>query len=89
MTENKEFTFFFHVGLFNRGISQSGTALNPWVMAENSLQKAKQLAASVGCNMISTRDMVDCMRYRPGKQIVQNVKQFFVSLVPYSLYISQ
>ncbi|KAJ8933690.1 hypothetical protein NQ318_008408 [Aromia moschata] len=28
-------------GLFNRGISQSGTALNPWVLMENPLEKTK------------------------------------------------
>lgn len=66
-------------GLFNRGYSQSGTALNSWVLAENSLEKTKRLATSVGCNMVNTRDMVECMRYRPGRQLVQNVEQFFVS----------
>lgn len=67
-------------GLFNRGFSMSGTALNPWVLAENSLQKAKQLASSLGCNMVTTREMIDCLRYRPARQIVQNVQQFFVSI---------
>lgn len=69
------------IGLFNRGFSLSGTALNPWVLAENSLEKAKRLATSMGCDTFSTKEMVDCMRYRPGRQLVQNVEQFFVSLL--------
>ncbi|CAH1119260.1 unnamed protein product [Phaedon cochleariae] len=36
-------------GLFSRGISQSGTALNPWVLVEKSLETAKILSSSLGC----------------------------------------
>lgn len=64
-------------GLFNRGYSMSGTALNPWVMVEKSLDKARRLAASLGCPTIFIKDMVQCLKSRPGRQLVQNIDQFF------------
>ncbi|CAG9815744.1 unnamed protein product [Phaedon cochleariae] len=36
-------------GLFSRGISQSGSALNPWVLVEKPLETAKILSSSLGC----------------------------------------
>ncbi|XP_017882448.1 venom carboxylesterase-6-like [Ceratina calcarata] len=63
-------------GLFQGGISISGTALNCWTQTENSLEKAKQLGAFMGCPTGSIRDMVRCLRYRPGKALVEAVGKF-------------
>lgn len=63
-------------GLFNRGISQSGTALMPWVMTENSLEKAKQIAAALNCSTESNIAMKNCLKEKPAKFIVDSVKQF-------------
>lgn len=65
-------------GLFHRGIAKSGIALMPWAQTEGSLEKAKKLATSLGCNSESNKDMIECMRYRPGNQIVEKVKLFLV-----------
>lgn len=66
-------------GLFTSAVAMSGSALNAWAFTENGLEKAKRVAASVGCDSISSRDMVDCMRYRSGKQIVSSVELFMVN----------
>lgn len=63
-------------GLFHRGIIQSGTALSPWVLVENSLEKAQHLANILGCPQNSNKHMVDCLKRRPGLQIVSAVKHF-------------
>ncbi|CAL7947466.1 unnamed protein product [Xylocopa violacea] len=63
-------------GLFQGGISISGTALNCWTQTENALEKAKQLGALMGCPTHNVRDMVRCLRYRPGRAVVQALGQF-------------
>lgn len=62
--------------LFSRGISQSGTMLNPWVISENPLSKASQLAVNLGCPSNTTKVMVRCLRQRSGRQIIEEVKSF-------------
>ncbi|KAJ3644895.1 hypothetical protein Zmor_022595 [Zophobas morio] len=63
-------------GLFHRGISQSGTTLDPWVLQEQPLQKAKKLATNVGCRSKDTTKMIACLKKRPARQIVASVKTF-------------
>lgn len=63
-------------GLFHRGISQSGTLLDPWVLSEKPLEKAQKLSANLGCSTKSTRKMIRCLKNRPGRQIVEQVKSF-------------
>lgn len=49
-------------GLFNNGISHSGTALDPWVMMEKGKEKAHDLAASVNCPYKNHKKMLECLR---------------------------
>ncbi|XP_044261769.1 venom carboxylesterase-6-like [Tribolium madens] len=63
-------------GLYHRGISQSGTMLNQWVLTEKPLEKAKKLAALLGCGTKRNDKMVECLKWRPGRQIVAAVKDF-------------
>lgn len=63
-------------GLFNRGIALSGSALNPWVLVENSREKAKKLATLLGCPDEDSFELVKCLKERPGRQIVASVKNF-------------
>lgn len=65
-------------GLFKQGISQSGCVLNPWVLYEHPLQKAKKVANLVGCPDNDNKLMIDCLRKKPARQIVHTVKQFQV-----------
>lgn len=59
-------------GLFHRGFSHSGTALNVWALQDAPLEKAKRLAASVGClNDSSSEFIVACLKEKPAQQIVQ------------------
>ncbi|VEN62745.1 unnamed protein product [Callosobruchus maculatus] len=63
-------------GLFHKGYSQSGCALNGWALVENPLEKALKLANLTGCPTDEVEETVDCLRSRPGKQIVAAVKNF-------------
>lgn len=66
------------VGLFQQGISLSGTALCPWVQSKAPKQKAKLLAHTLGCTTNNSFDMINCMRKLSGKVIVQQVKTLFM-----------
>nr|CAI5819452.1 unnamed protein product [Callosobruchus analis] len=63
-------------GLFQKGYSQSGCALNGWALVENPLKKALKLANLAGCPTDIVEETVNCLRSRPAKQIVAAVKQF-------------
>uniref|UniRef100_A0AAG5D6Z8 Carboxylic ester hydrolase n=1 Tax=Anopheles atroparvus TaxID=41427 RepID=A0AAG5D6Z8_ANOAO len=60
-------------GLFQNGIAHSGTALNPWVMAEDSAGKAKRIAQSLGCPTDLSQTLLSCLRERPAADIVRQV----------------
>ncbi|XP_052753164.1 venom carboxylesterase-6-like [Galleria mellonella] len=57
-------------GTFTRGIAFSGAAFNSWTHAVKPLQKAKALAAIVGCPTTNNRELIDCLKYRPAEVIV-------------------
>nr|XP_022901990.1 venom carboxylesterase-6-like [Onthophagus taurus] len=61
-------------GLFQKGISASGSALAPWTFQENPLEKVRFLANKIGCETTNTKLMVDCLKTRPAKQIVAVTK---------------
>ncbi|KAG6796126.1 juvenile hormone esterase precursor [Apis mellifera caucasica] len=63
-------------GLFQGGISISGTALNCWTQTENSLEKAKQVGAFMGCPTRNVKEMIRCLRYRPARAIVETLANF-------------
>ncbi|KAF4517161.1 hypothetical protein B566_EDAN006460 [Ephemera danica] len=66
-------------GLFQRGISMSGTALSRWALADGARQKALQLAASVGCPTDQgSQRLMKCLKSRPSERILMHVEQFQV-----------
>lgn len=58
------------------GISLSGTALCPWPLQEVGLAKTRTLASAVGCRQASTKELVECLRQRPARKLVENVRLF-------------
>uniref|UniRef100_A0A182PB60 carboxylesterase n=1 Tax=Anopheles epiroticus TaxID=199890 RepID=A0A182PB60_9DIPT len=62
-------------GLFQNGVAHSGTALNPWVMVEDSALKARQIAHALGCPTEgqSSQTVLACLRDRPAEAIVRQV----------------
>lgn len=63
-------------GLFKNGISQSGCALNPWVLVENIGEKTAKIANLVGCPAANSKDIKTCLKTKPARQIVESVKEF-------------
>ncbi|RZC33123.1 venom carboxylesterase-6-like [Asbolus verrucosus] len=63
-------------GLFHKGFSQSGTALNPFAIQDEPLMKAKLLGASLGCPTSSTHALVNCLKQRPFRHILTKVSLF-------------
>ncbi|XP_049873696.1 venom carboxylesterase-6-like [Pectinophora gossypiella] len=57
-------------GTFHRGIAFSGSAFASWTHAVKPVQKARTLAAIVGCPTATNRELVDCLRYRPAEVVV-------------------
>lgn len=66
------------IGLFNRAIAESGSAFCHWALAENAVEKTKELAESLGCPTYYTKDTVKCLRSRPATAIAESLKNFMV-----------
>ncbi|GAB0100184.1 Carboxylic ester hydrolase [Sergentomyia squamirostris] len=63
-------------GLFHRGHSMSGCALNPWVMMENGKKKATKLATHFSCSTDDPKQMIACLKTKPAEEIVKASKLF-------------
>jgi bile salt-stimulated lipase len=68
-------------GLFHRGFSQSGVALNSFSLQKGALEKAQRLAEAVGCPSTPTRALADCLKQRHHKQILKQLPLFFSHLI--------
>ncbi|XP_063924412.1 venom carboxylesterase-6-like isoform X2 [Zophobas morio] len=64
------------VGLFHRGFSQSGSALNSWVVQAEASNKAKTVALAVGCPEAPTHKLKECLKQRPYQQILSKMSLF-------------
>ncbi|XP_050978390.1 LOW QUALITY PROTEIN: neuroligin-1 [Labeo rohita] len=58
-------------GLFQRAIAQSGTALSSWAVSFQPAKYARMLAKKVGCNLRDTVEMVECLRKKHYKELVE------------------
>ncbi|XP_024082889.1 esterase FE4-like isoform X2 [Cimex lectularius] len=63
-------------GYFHRAISMSGSALCPWAQTENAKEKTKRIAGNLGCPTTDSYTLIKCLRKRPAKKIVSQVKEF-------------
>ncbi|XP_023311620.1 venom carboxylesterase-6-like [Anoplophora glabripennis] len=63
-------------GLFVRGMSQSGSALGPWVIRKNALQSAKKLAVLVGCPDSPSEELKKCLKQTPAEDLLKQLKYF-------------
>lgn len=48
---------------------------------EDGPAKARKLGAFLGCDDGNSRELVDCLRNRPARQIVEQVKHFQVNKI--------
>ncbi|KAG5677930.1 hypothetical protein PVAND_007644 [Polypedilum vanderplanki] len=62
--------------LFNNGISHSGVAFNPWVLVENSKEKAYKVAEYAECPFDDHKEMVKCLKKKPASSLVMLAKKF-------------
>uniref|UniRef100_A0A674NTX8 Neuroligin 3a n=1 Tax=Takifugu rubripes TaxID=31033 RepID=A0A674NTX8_TAKRU len=58
-------------GLFHRAIIQSGSALSSWAVNYQPVKYTRLLAEKVGCNVLDTLDMVDCLRKKSFRELVE------------------
>ncbi|XP_055064607.1 neuroligin-2b isoform X2 [Misgurnus anguillicaudatus] len=58
-------------GLFQRAIAQSGTAISSWSVNYRPLTYTKILAKKVGCSYSDTADLVDCLRRKSFRELVE------------------
>ncbi|KAJ8962410.1 hypothetical protein NQ317_013771 [Molorchus minor] len=73
-------------GLFARGISHSGTVLDPWAIRTNPLERAKKLAVLVGCKDESTEELKRCLQQRPAALLLEQQQGHFFGyrILPFS-----
>ncbi|XP_026213678.1 neuroligin-3a isoform X2 [Anabas testudineus] len=58
-------------GLFHRAIIQSGSALSSWAVNYQPVKYTRVLAEKVGCNVLDTSDMVECLRKKSSRELVE------------------
>ncbi|XP_069060724.1 neuroligin-4, X-linked [Pleurodeles waltl] len=58
-------------GLFQKAIIQSGTALSSWAVNYQPGKYTRILADKVGCDMQDTIDVVECLRDKNYKELIQ------------------
>ncbi|CAI9180071.1 unnamed protein product [Rangifer tarandus platyrhynchus] len=58
-------------GLFQKAIIQSGTALSSWAVNYQPAKYTRILADKVGCNMLDTTDLVECLRNKNYRELIQ------------------
>uniref|UniRef100_A0AAQ5WZT6 Carboxylesterase type B domain-containing protein n=1 Tax=Amphiprion ocellaris TaxID=80972 RepID=A0AAQ5WZT6_AMPOC len=58
-------------GLFHRAIIQSGSALSSWAVNYQPVKYTRLLAEKVGCNVLDTSGMVDCLRKKTSRELVE------------------
>ncbi|KAG7465308.1 hypothetical protein MATL_G00174990 [Megalops atlanticus] len=57
-------------GLFHRAIAQSGSAISSWSVNYQPLKYTKVLARKVGCSYGETVDLVECLRRKNFRELV-------------------
>ncbi|KAM9006115.1 neuroligin-2 isoform X3 [Sarcophilus harrisii] len=58
------------LGLFQKAIAQSGTAISSWSVNYQPLKYTQLLAAKVGCNQEENAEVVECLRRKPSRELV-------------------
>lgn len=58
------------IGLFQRAIAQSGSAISSWSVNYRPLMYTKILAKKVGCSSGETADIVSCLRRKSFRELV-------------------
>lgn len=58
------------VGLFQRAIAQSGSAISSWSVNYDPLIYTKVLAKKVGCTVRDMAELVDCLRRKSYRELV-------------------
>ncbi|KAM9397992.1 neuroligin-4, X-linked-like isoform 2-T2 [Salvelinus alpinus] len=57
--------------LFQKAIIQSGTALSSWAVNYQPAKYTRMLAEKVGCNMLDTIDLVECLQSKNYKELIE------------------
>ncbi|KAI4885294.1 hypothetical protein NFI96_006096 [Prochilodus magdalenae] len=63
--------FMSRPDLFQKAIIQSGTALSSWAVNYQPAKYTRMLAEKVGCNMIDTIDLVECLQKKNHKELIE------------------
>uniref|UniRef100_A0A182PZ50 Carboxylic ester hydrolase n=1 Tax=Anopheles epiroticus TaxID=199890 RepID=A0A182PZ50_9DIPT len=69
-------------GLFQRAITHSGSALNPWSLQPNPRQQAERMAASLGIHASDTDTLVFGLRQVPYRELITRQGGLFGQDVP-------
>lgn len=75
--------FSFNIlGLFQRAISQSGTALALWARLTPAMARRRFVTFGIlaGCSPVPTQVLVDCLRKIPAEEIVLITQKYYVIL---------
>ncbi|XP_072290114.1 neuroligin 4 X-linked a [Eucyclogobius newberryi] len=57
--------------MFQKAIIQSGTALSSWAVNYQPAKYTRALAEKVGCNMLDSIDLVECLQNKNYKELIE------------------
>ena len=85
----KYFTKFLFpdLGLFQRAILQSGTALCPWALTKSPATYLKKLAEHLGCPLENSGEILRCLRDKSVRSLLSAQMHLAVGPYNFSLYI--
>jgi len=83
-TFNEVYVFLNHVGLFHRGISQSGNFYNPWTLTSPGIarMRAMTLGKHLGCSTENSKDLIECLQTKSAEEIIGTDQLFKVMKLP-------
>ena len=81
------FLLLFIPGLFQKALSQSGTALKPWALTKYPGEQARRLGMKMNCPTNSTKEIVDCLKSVDGRDLVKVHLAVMVSVLKWLYYV--
>lgn len=63
------------LGLFQKAIVASGSAVAPWYMENNPVAASNEIIRILGCNLYQTNSL-KCLRSKPAESILRAYEEF-------------
>ena len=77
---------FFDTALIGKAISHSATAYSPHTITKNAKSQAVLLAHKLNCYFDDKNAMIECLKQKDAKSIVEQIPALFVRIIVFLIY---